>query len=334
MLILGIETSCDETAAAVVEDGCRVVSSVLYSQDLIHGPYGGVVPELACRRHSEVIAGVVEEAMARASVGWSRIEAVAVTGGPGLIGALLVGGAYAKATAWAHRLPLISVHHLEGHIFSAFLNCDPMRFPMVALIVSGGHTNLYYCPSFLEYRVLGWTLDDSAGEAFDKAAKMLGLGYPGGPAIDRLSREAQYPAVFPLPYPESYNFSFSGLKTALLYHLQDKTGEQSRHPADIAAGYQRSIVEVLATKAIRAASEHRAKDLVVGGGVAANSLLRRELQMQADEEGITLHLPEPAYCTDNAAMIAAAAHPHYQRGERAGLAFSPSSDLMLGSPLH
>jgi N6-L-threonylcarbamoyladenine synthase len=318
-LILGIETSCDETAAAVLEGPGRVLSSVVSSQDDLHGPFGGVVPELASRRHIEVIEHVVSEALRRADIDRAKLSAVAVTRGPGLAGALLVGLSFGKALAYALGIPALGVHHLHGHMASAWLERPDFPTPCVILVVSGGHTHLYLVTGPGRFRLLGQTLDDAAGEAFDKAAKMLDLGYPGGPAIDALARQGSPTVPFPRPYPtrRRLDFSFSGIKTALLYYLRDLDRRGlSRPTADVAASYQEAIVQVLVDKAFEAVRRHRVGALAVVGGVSANSRLRALLTARAAAEGIDLALPRPAYCTDNAAMIAAAGYQLYQAGHR------------------
>jgi len=316
--ILGLETSCDETAAAVVTGEGRVASNVVYSQHDLHGRYGGVVPELASRRHIETVEVVVLEAMRQAGITWSDLNAVAVTNGPGLAGALLVGVSFAKALAYAMRIPLIDVNHLEGHLASAWIDHPDFPTPCVVLIVSGGHTHLYLVNPAGSYELIGHTLDDAAGEAFDKAAKMLSLGYPGGPAIDRIARTGDAGAIrFPRPYLKRGNldFSFSGIKTALLYYLRDL--DQAGQPwrvADIAASFQEAIVDVLAEKAFEAVRRFKVEALAVVGGVSANSRLRTVLTSRADSTGIRLSLPSLAYCTDNAAMVAAAGLKAYAQG--------------------
>jgi N6-L-threonylcarbamoyladenine synthase len=318
-VILGVETSCDETAAAVLGGDGRIASSVLLSQHEVHGRFGGIVPELAARRHIETVEAVTVEALRRAGVEWRDLHAVAVTQGPGLAGALLVGVSFGKALAYAGKVPLIGVNHLEGHIASAWLDQPDFPLPYVVLVVSGGHTHLYCATEGGSYDLLGRTLDDAAGEAFDKAAKMLGLGYPGGPAIDRLAASGDRDRVrFPRPYLKKRNaldFSFSGLKTALLYHLRDldKAG-RPRPVADLAAGFQEAIVEVLVEKAFAAVAQQRVEALAVVGGVSANSRLRTVLATHAARAGIRLALPPPAYSTDNAAMIAAAGRRAYLQG--------------------
>jgi len=316
--ILGLETSCDETAAAVVTGEGRVASNVVYSQHDLHGRYGGVVPELASRRHIETVEVVVLEAMRQAGITWSDLNAVAVTNGPGLAGALLVGVSFAKALAYAMRIPLIDVNHLEGHLASAWIDHPDFPTPCVVLIVSGGHTHLYLVNPAGSYELIGHTLDDAAGEAFDKAAKMLSLGYPGGPAIDRIARTGDAGAIrFPRPCLKRGNldFSFSGIKTALLYYLRDL--DQAGQPwrvADIAASFQEAIVDVLAEKAFEAVRRFKVEALAVVGGVSANSRLRTVLTSRADSTGIRLSLPSLAYCTDNAAMVAAAGLKAYAQG--------------------
>jgi N6-L-threonylcarbamoyladenine synthase len=340
MLILGIETSCDETGAAVVENGSAVRSDVLYRQEELHAPFGGVVPELACRRHVSVIDSVVKEAMARAGVGPKDLDAVAVTRGPGLMGALLVGVGFAKAFAYRHQRPLIGVNHLEGHLAAVGLEpglSNRIEFPLVALVVSGGHTHLYRMDSSGSFRQLGKTVDDAAGEAFDKGAKMLGLGFPGGPAIDRLAREGDPKAVrFPRPDPgkEGFDFSFSGLKTSLKYYL-NRTGPLSDgQRADVAAAYQQAVVDILIEKSLSAVNRFGARGLIVAGGVAANSVLRRDLESRLGGTGKPLMIPRPSLCTDNGAMIAAAAFRHAGTAGKSSLnslfALTASAHLPLG----
>jgi len=326
MLVLGIETSCDETAGAVVADGRTILSNVVSSQEAIHAPYGGVVPELACRRHVEIITDIIDQALKKAGVRDRDVEALAVTRGPGLVGALLVGLWAAKAIAYTAGKPLIPVHHLEGHVAAIFLEEPDLPYPFVALVVSGGHTELYRVDSFGVYRVLGQTRDDAAGEAYDKVAKLLDLGYPGGPIIDRLSRQGN-PEAFPLPLPypslETLDFSFSGIKTAVMHtvrklpaeSLKGEQGERLRR--DIAAGFQRAVVEVLARKSLAAVERERVNTLVVSGGVACNSLLRARLEQGCAEQGVRLLIPSPALCTDNGAMIACAGYYHFRQADSA-----------------
>jgi N6-L-threonylcarbamoyladenine synthase len=300
-LILGLETSCDETAAAVVTDDGRILSSVVSSQADLHARYGGVVPEVASRRHLELVTPVLREALAEARVDLDAVERVAVTRGPGLIGALLVGISAAKALAWARGLPLVPVDHLHGHVASLFLQPDPVDPPFLCLLASGGHTLLLDVPDRSGFRVLGTTIDDAAGEAFDKGARLLGLGYPGGTAVDRLAREGDPEAFdFPVARVPGLDFSFSGLKTALLYKVQELGDKEvKRRRADLAASYQRAIVRALVERTAAAAEQTGADQIAVVGGVAANSELRRSLPGAA--------LAPLELCTDNAAMIASAA---------------------------
>ena len=334
-LILGIETSCDETAAAVAVLDATVLAEVVRSQVETHARFGGVVTELAGRRHIESIDLVVQETLAQAGIGVRDLSAIAVAGGPGLIGALLVGVAYGKALAYALRVPLIPVNHLEGHLSAACFGPSQVVPPFVALIASGGHTNLYHVKEWGESELLGRTLDDAAGEAFDKAAKMLGLEYPGGPLIDRLAREGNPErAPFPRPYPtcDDLNFSFSGLKTALLYYLRDRQAAgRSWHSPDVAAGFQQAIVDVLVEKTLVAAQRSGVRHAVVTGGVAANSQLRVRFEDRGREMGITVHIPPVRYCTDNGAMIAVAGARLFQQGRAATLEFEPRADWSIGA---
>ena len=324
-LILGVETSCDETAAAVVEDGGRILSSVVASQVEVHAPYGGIVPELASRRHLEMILPVLTRALQDAGVGLADLTAVAVTAGPGLVGSLLVGVSAAKALAYCRRLPLVAVNHLEGHIAAARLEWPQIAHPFVALVVSGGHTHLYHVPAECQYRLLGRTRDDAAGEAFDKVAKLLNLGYPGGPLIEREAVRGNPRAI---PFPRavcsdgSLDFSFSGLKTAVVHHLKGygPTGRAGEAPGDaevrdVCASFQEAAVDMLVERLMRAAREIGVGRLVVAGGVACNGALRRALKAEAEAEGFELYLPALALCTDNAAMIAAAGHYRFIAGQ-------------------
>ena len=303
--ILGIETSCDETAAAVVRDGRVVLSSVVSSQIDIHARFGGVVPEIASRAHVELLTPVIAEALVEAGVDEKGIDAVACTVGPGLIGSLLVGVSVAKATALVWDVPFVGVNHLEAHFVAAFLEEPELDLPVVVLLVSGGHTLLVLMEGHGRYRILGSTIDDAAGEAFDKVARYLGLGYPGGPAIDRIAMEGDPQAIaFPRAIlDEGYDFSFSGLKTAVVNHVR-------KHPsvdtADVAASFQEAVVDVLVTKARRAVREHGAKGLCLAGGVAANSQLRERVLDACMADGLQSFLPSRSMCTDNAAMVAAA----------------------------
>jgi N6-L-threonylcarbamoyladenine synthase len=306
--ILGIDTSCDDTSAAVVDDGTTILSNVVASQVEVHHRYGGVVPEIACRKHIEAIGPVFQAALTEADVALTDLDAIAVTRGPGLIGALLVGLSFAKSVAYATGKPLIPVNHLEGHICSAFLEAPDLKCPFVCLVVSGGHTELYDCETPGMYRLLGQTRDDAAGEAFDKVSKLLGLGYPGGPVIDRLAHDGDPQAIrFPRAYlaKDSLDFSFSGIKTAVLHYVRKHGAGQVAH---IAASFQQAVVDVLVDKTLTAAQQCAIKHVVVTGGVAANSHLRRAMQRACDDTGLQLVIPHPRLCTDNGAMIAAAAH--------------------------
>jgi tRNA N6-adenosine threonylcarbamoyltransferase len=298
-MILGIETSCDETAAALVTEEGEIRSNIVSSQAELHARYGGVVPEVASRRHLELVSPVVQEALARADVGLDDVESVAVTQGPGLIGALLVGLSAAKALAWARGLPLVPVDHLHGHVASLYLEPDPVEPPFLCLLASGGHTLLLEVRDHSGYRVLGTSIDDAAGEAFDKGARLLGLGYPGGAAIDRLAQEGDPEAFsFPVARLEGLDFSFSGLKTALLYKVRDLGDEAESRKADLAASYQEALVRALAEQTARAAEQEGLETIAVVGGVAANSALRSALP--------GARFAPLALCTDNAAMIASA----------------------------
>jgi tRNA N6-adenosine threonylcarbamoyltransferase len=323
MVILGIETSCDETAAAVVADGSRILSSVVASQVDIHHRYGGVVPELASRKHLEAIVPVVQQALDEAGFRLDGLDAVAATQGPGLVGALLVGFSFAKALAYALRIPLLAMDHLEGHLFSVLLSPDPPFFPFVALLASGGHTGIYYLRARGDYQLLGQTRDDAAGEAYDKVAKMLGLGYPGGAVIDRLAlRGDPQNIVFTRPYldKERFDFSFSGLKTAVHRQIAGKSTQWlARHQADIAAGFQAAVVDVLAHKLFYAAQVKKCRHVAVVGGVAANQGLRERLSREAHARNIRLHVPPLTLCGDNAAMIAAAACHFFGKHRNASL---------------
>jgi len=322
MLILGIETSCDETAAAVVEDGRTVRSDVVASQIAIHSPYGGVVPELASRKHVEAILTVIEQALDRAGLRSDQLDAIAVTRGPGLVGALLVGLSAAKAMSYALGIPLIAVNHLEGHMQAAFMGREPLDRPFVCLVVSGGHSALYFVDRDGRGDLLGCTRDDAAGEAFDKVAKLLGLGYPGGVAIDGLAREGNAGAFqFPKAFlgKDSLDFSFSGIKTSVANFVRKYGPPPARGQTgvyrleDLVASFQEAVVEVLVKKTIGAAQARQVKDVAVVGGVAANRRLREMLAEEAAYHRLHLHLPEPRYCTDNAVMIAAAGYYVWRR---------------------
>jgi N6-L-threonylcarbamoyladenine synthase len=338
--LLAIETSCDETAAAVVEDGRRILSSVVSTQTEVHAPYGGVVPELASRHHLENLCPVVEQAMAEARIDYPELDAVAVTQGPGLVGSLLVGVQAAKAIALVHGKPLVPVHHLAGHIQAPFLDPGGVSLPALALVVSGGHTSLFSIPEEGVYRRLARTRDDAAGEAFDKVAKLLGLGYPGGPLIDRLARGANDAAVaFRVARIKdgSADFSFSGIKTAVLYHVRREGIPPVADPAnvpsevrDLLASFQRAVVSALVRGLVRAAEAERPKSLLLTGGVAANSRLREEARQAAARLGLPIFIPPPELSTDNAAMIAAAGDVAFRRGVRGGMDLNAEPHLPLG----
>ena len=338
MLILGIETSCDETAAAVVEAGKTVHSNVVSSQDEVHARYGGVVPELASRVHIRMIPAVIDQALQKADVTLADIHGVAVTQGPGLVGSLLVGLGAAKSLAMALELPLVGVNHLEAHVAANFLEQDPPPFPFSALVVSGGHTNLFYASDHLTYRTLGQTRDDAAGEAFDKVAKFLGLGYPGGVVIDRMAKMGDPASVaFPraMMDDDSLDFSFSGLKTAVITHLKKHPLEDpglEQKQADLVAAFQEAVVDVLVSKALRAEARNRTGHLVLAGGVAANSRLRAQLAQAASSAGITLHVPRLAYCTDNAVGVATLGYHHLRLGRRASWDLDAYSRLPHRAP--
>jgi len=319
MIVLGIETSCDETAAAVVADGRRILSSVVSSQVAVHRPFGGVVPELASRKHIEAIVPVVRQALSEGGISQAGLEAVAVTQGPGLIGSLLVGFSFAKAFAMVRGLPWIGVSHLEGHINSVFLEPDPPAFPFTALLASGGHTSIYHVTAHTQFDLMGQTRDDAAGEAFDKVAKMLGLGYPGGGIISKLAQEGDPTRI---PFPRSYldrsgyDFSFSGLKTAVGRYVRDHSRDLAARIPDIAAGFQEAVVDVLADKVIEAAIYKNCSRIALVGGVAANGRLREKVTVDARKKGISVYLPGYDLCGDNAAMIAAAGYHHLANGAR------------------
>ena len=333
-LVLGIESSCDETAAAVLAAGRRVLSSVVASQDDVHAPYGGVVPELASRRHIEVVVPVVERALADAGVRLADLDGIAVTHGPGLVGSLLVGCSMAKALAWVRRLPLVGVNHLEGHIFAAFVADDPPEYPFVALVVSGGHTALYHAPAPLRYALVGQTRDDAAGEAFDKVAKLLGLGFPGGPVVQRIAERGD-PAALPLPLARmsdgGADFSFSGIKTAVSLHVKRHGPLAPGEVADVAASFQAAVVRALVRPTVRAALRLGVPRIVLTGGVAANGPLRAALAAEAASHGLRLHIPPPQLCTDNAAMITAAGAARLAAGERADMTLNAVPDLALAA---
>ena len=332
--ILAIESSCDETAAAVVRNGREVLSNVISSQIDLHTLYGGVVPEIASRKHIERINQVIEEALSTAGVSLEQMDAVAVTYGPGLVGALLVGVAEAKAIAYAAGKPLVGVHHIEGHIAANFIEHPELEPPFLSLVVSGGHTHLVRVEDYGVFTILGRTRDDAAGEAFDKVARAIGLGYPGGPKIDRVAREGDPEAIaFPRTHIEDapYDFSFSGLKSAVLNYINgcQMKGQEYRQ-ADIAASFQKAVTDVLVGNAMRAVEEYHADRFAIAGGVAANSALRQAMKEACEERGVKLYYPSPVYCTDNAAMIGVAGYYEYRKGVRHGLDLNAIPNLRLG----
>ncbi len=318
MIVLGIESSCDETAAALVRDGRDILSSIIATQIDVHHKYGGVVPELASRMHIEAITEVVDEALAKAGLTFDDIDAVAATRGPGLIGALLVGFTFAKSFAWARRLPLAGVNHLEAHIYSLFL-CDPKpEFPFIALVVSGGHTNIYHVTSYDHFELMGQTRDDAAGEAFDKVAKMLGLGYPGGPVIERLAKTKDPAAItFPRTLLEkgSFDFSFSGLKSAVARYIHDKKITTMDEKAQVAAAFQEAVIDVLSQKLIMAAQEKSCWHIGISGGVSANKTFVKKLRKKARSKKMDVFAPPLELCGDNAAMIAARGYTMIEQGQ-------------------
>lgn len=333
-LILAIESSCDETAASVVKNGRCVLSNIISSQIAIHTLYGGVVPEIASRKHIEKINQVVEAALKEADVTLDDIDAIGVTYGPGLVGALLVGVAEAKAIAYAKKKPLVGVHHIEGHVSANYIEHPDLEPPFLCEIISGGHTHLVIVKDYGSFEILGRTRDDAAGEAFDKVARAIGLGYPGGPKIDKLAKEGNPHTIdFPRAHMEDapYDFSFSGVKSAVLNHLNKcrMTGEPIVE-ADIAASFQQAVVDVLVDNAIRAAKDYHMDRLAIAGGVASNGALRAAMEAACEKEGIRFYRPSPIFCTDNAAMIGVAAYYEYQKGTRHGWDLNAVPNLKLG----
>jgi len=334
-LILGIETSCDETAAAIVEDGKNIISNVVASQISIHQKYGGVVPEIASRKHMEYIIPVIDKALKESGKRITDLSAIAVTYGPGLIGSLLVGLSVAKAIAYAQNMPLIGVNHLEAHIYANFLEHNEIKPPFVCLIVSGGHTSLVYIRHFGEYELLGQTKDDAAGEVFDKIAKVLDLGYPGGPITEKLAKEGEPSSIkFPRPLlnDKSYDFSFSGLKTAVIYYIKElKKGDKDIPTRDILASFQQAVTDVLVEKTIKAAIKFKTKQIILAGGVAANNSLRREIKEKADLLDIKVFYPSIFLCTDNAAMVASVGYYKFKENKKSSLNLDAVSRLPLES---
>lgn len=334
VLILAIESSCDETAAAVVKNGREVLSNVINTQIAIHTEYGGVVPEIASRKHIENINPVIRKALEDAGVTLDDIDAIGVTYGPGLVGALLVGVAEAKAIAFAKNKPLVGVHHIEGHISANYVENKELEPPFVALVVSGGHTHLVKVNDYGEYEIVGRTRDDAAGEAFDKVARAIGLGYPGGPKIDKLAKEGNPDAiVFPRAHVDDapYDFSFSGIKSAVLNYINSANmqGKEINH-ADVAASFQKAVVDALVSRAVRLAKECGMDKLAIAGGVASNSALRAAVQEECAKNNIKFYSPSPVLCTDNAAMIGAAAYYEYIKGVRHGYDLNAVPNLKLG----
>ncbi len=333
-MILAIESSCDETAAAVVKNGRTVLSNVISSQIALHTLYGGVVPEIASRKHIEKINQVIKEALKEANTTLEDIDAIGVTYGPGLVGALLVGVAEAKAISYAAKKPLVGVHHIEGHVSANFIEHKDLEPPFLCLIVSGGHTHLVVVKDYGKYEIIGRTHDDAAGEAFDKVARAIGLGYPGGPKVDKLAKEGNKHAI---TFPRAniadapYDFSFSGVKSAVLNHLNScemKNEEINR--ADIAASFQEAVVDALVTKTLAAAKDLKLSQVAMAGGVAANSALREAMEEGCKKKGLKLYYPSPIFCTDNAAMIGAAAYYEFLGGTRHGLDLNAIPNLKIG----
>jgi N6-L-threonylcarbamoyladenine synthase len=336
MRILAIETSCDDTGAAVLLNGRKILSSVVSSQNAIHQKYGGVVPELASRRHIEMIVPIVTAALKGANLALKEIDGIAVTQGPGLVGSLLIGLSFAKSVAFATGKPFVGVNHVEGHLSAIFLEKNPPKFPFIGLVVSGGHTSLFRMDGFGKYKRLGQTRDDAAGEAFDKVAKLLGLGYPGGPIIDELSKKGNPKAIrFPRPSlsKNSLDFSFSGLKTAVVNYVKSHPEPPELYPGelvrDIVSSFQEAVIDVLVKKTIRAALDQKLKRIVLSGGVAANHHLRKRMKETAREEKLFVYIPSPFFCTDNAAMIGVVGYEYLKRGIRSPLSLNAFSSLPL-----
>ena len=332
--ILAIESSCDETAASVVVDGRHVKSNTIYSQIELHKLYGGVVPEIASRKHVEKINQVIENAMEEAQVGWDDIDAVAVTYGPGLVGALLVGVSAAKAISYAKKKPLVGVHHIEGHIAANYIEHEDLKPPFMCMVASGGHSHLVYVKDYNQFEIVGRTRDDAAGEAFDKVARAIGLGYPGGPKIDKLAKEGNPTAIdFPRAYMEDapYDFSFSGLKSAVLNYLNGCEMKKIEvNKADVAASFQQAVIDVLTDNSVRAAKAYGCDKLALAGGVASNTSLRQNMEEVCKKNNISFYHPSPVYCTDNAAMIGVAGYHEYISGTRHGLDLNAVPNLKIG----
>jgi len=336
MKVLAIETSCDDTGAAVVLDGRNILSNIVSSQVSIHQKYGGVVPELASRKHIESIVPIVTEALEKAKVTLKEIDGIAVTQGPGLVGSLLVGLSFAKSIAFATGLPFIGVNHIEAHLSAIFLEEKPPRFPFIGLVVSGGHTSLFRMDGFGKYKRLGQTRDDAAGEAFDKVAKLLGMGYPGGPIIDELSKTGNQKAIrFPRPVlsKNSFDFSFSGLKTAVVNYVKAHPEPTEGYPnnliRDIVSSFQEAVVDVLVKKTVQAAQHQGLKRIVLSGGVAANQRLRQRIKEESFDRKLKVYLPCPSFCTDNAAMVGVVGYEYLKRGVRSPYSLNAFSNLPL-----
>ena len=329
--ILAIESSCDETSAAVVCDGRRVLSNIIASQIAIHKEYGGVVPEIASRKHIECINPVIRQALSEAKVTLDDIDAICVTYGPGLVGSLLVGVGAAKASAYAADKPMVGVHHIGGHISANYIEHKELKPPFMCLVVSGGHTNIVEVKDYGEYSIIGRTRDDAVGEAFDKVARTIGLGYPGGPKIDKLAKEGNKEAIrFPRGHIEGspYDFSFSGIKSAVLNYVNSCNMKNEPYsPADVAASFQDAVIDVLVSRTIMAAKEYGYKQIAMSGGVACNSALRQAMKEACDKEGFELYYPSPVLCTDNAAMIGVAGYYEYMRGVRHDLDLNATANL-------
>jgi len=329
MIVLAIESSCDETSAAVIDGGQKVLSNVVSSQTEIHGKFGGIVPELAARKHMETIIPIIREALLQAGSTLDQVEGLAVTNGPGLIGSLLVGLSAAKAIAYARNLPFVGVNHVEGHLSAIFLEDHGLQFPFLGLVVSGGHTCLYRVDDLGSYTWLGGTKDDAAGEAFDKVAKLLNLGYPGGPVIDEVSAGGN-PEAIPFPRAfiskDSFDFSFSGIKTSVFHYMRKNPHARVE---DIAASFQEAIVDVLISKAVQAARTLDLSRIVLSGGVASNTRLRNRLWEEAKMKGLSVSIPSPALCTDNAAMIGVVGHYYLERGRKSPITLNAFSKLLI-----
>lgn len=332
--ILGIETSCDETAASVTENGRKVLSNVVYSQIPLHTIYGGVVPEIASRKHIDKIIYVIDAALREANITKEQLDAVAVTYNPGLVGALLVGVSVAKAFAYSIKKPLVPVNHIQGHIAANYIAYPDLKPPFVSLVASGGHSHILHIKDYREFEVIGATTDDAAGEAFDKAARVLGLGYPGGPKLNKLAEEGNPEAIrFPRPH-NGYDFSFSGLKTAVInyVHTAEQKGEEI-NKADVAASFQQAVCDVLVNNTVGAAKELGVDKIAIAGGVAANTLLRKQMEETAKENGMKFYCPPFELCTDNAAMISCAGYFNYEAGIRGGLDLNAIPQLSIGDVL-